>query len=157
MPEYEAVTVTVPRESVPELLRYAADLAAGTLATRSNVDASGEAHAPRPRHFSQAAVRRAFNGGQSEYWRPFLALMAHHSLIAADTEADGWVEWATLHDGVGLTDRQAAGMLGAAERRLKGLPPYEKAYEDGKLWFRMEKAVADLVINLAGNGPSEPA
>jgi hypothetical protein len=40
-------------------------------------------------------------------------------------------------------------MLGAAERRCKQLPPYEKAFEDGEYWFRMPTKVAEAIRQLA--------
>ncbi len=41
-------------------------------------------------------------------------------------------------------------MLGAAERRCKQLPPYEKAWEENQYWFRMPNEVAAVVKELAG-------
>jgi len=64
--------------------------------------------------------------------------------------AGEWVEWTVLCNAVGLTPRQASGMLGAAERRCKQLPPYEKAWEENQYWFRMPNEVAAVVKELAG-------
>jgi hypothetical protein len=130
--DLQAVTVSVPREKVADLLRYAASLSEIEDAS----DRVGDSQ------FGMKAVKDAYLGGTSEYWRPFLASLAHLSLEAEDS----WVRWETLHDQIGLTGRQAAGMLGAAERRLKGAPPYEKKIADGTHWFRMPEAVANLII-----------
>jgi hypothetical protein len=40
-------------------------------------------------------------------------------------------------------------MLGAAERRCKGAPPYVKTKEDGEYYFWMPKDVAALIVELA--------
>ena len=75
----------------------------------------------------------AYCGGVSDYWRPFLKLLAQESQAAED----GWVKWSQLHDALGLTGIEGAGMLGAAERRCAGKVPYQKAFEEGEYWFRM--------------------
>jgi hypothetical protein len=62
---------------------------------------------------------------------------------------DEWVPWSTLYATLGLTHRQCAGMLGAAERRCKLYPPYVKSYEGGEYYFFMPKDVAELVAELA--------
>jgi hypothetical protein len=41
-------------------------------------------------------------------------------------------------------------MLGAAERRCGGYPPYEKSgYTEGDHWFRMPKDVAETIKEVA--------
>ena len=51
---------------------------------------------------------------------------------------------------IGLTPRQASGMLGAAERRCNLYPPYEKSgYTEGDHWFRMPNEVAEIIKELA--------
>ncbi|MGI8701207.1 MAG: hypothetical protein ACR2JU_08380 [Nocardioidaceae bacterium] len=51
--------------------------------------------------------------------------------------------------GIDLEPTRASGMLGAAERRYKLLPPYAKAYEDGQYRFRMPESVTDVVTEVA--------
>jgi hypothetical protein len=87
------------------------------------------------------AVRRNYAGGESEYWRPFLGLLAD--------EPEQWVHWPRLYDALGLKNTEAAGMLGAAERRCKGFPPYVKTKEEGEYFFWMPKDVSELIIELA--------
>jgi hypothetical protein len=87
-------------------------------------------------------VRRNYLGGVSDYWRPFLEELAAHP--------DEWLSWQQLCGAIDLPPRKASGMLGAAERRCKQLPPYEKAIEDGEYWFRMPASVADVIRSLAG-------
>ena len=87
--------------------------------------------------YAPEAVRRAFFGGTSEYWKPFLLAIAKRS--------GERVDWRTLCDEIGLSPKEASGMLGAAERRCKKQPPYDKVLEDGVYWFRMPSHVAKLV------------
>jgi hypothetical protein len=101
-----------------------------------------------PESLTEEEVRAAYSGGTSEYWRPFIVLLARQSQ-AAD---DGWVKWSQLHDALGLTGLQGAGMLGAAERRCAGKVPYQKAFEEGEHWFRMPPRLADQVLALAAEG-----
>ncbi len=90
---------------------------------------------------TEEVVRRSYAGGDSEYWRPFLKLLAH--------TPEEWVHWPKIYNALGLKNTEAAGMLGAAERRCKGLPPYVKTKEDGQYYFWMPKDVSDLIIELA--------
>jgi hypothetical protein len=137
MSEFVPVTVSVPRSKVPDLLRYAAGLA-------SDPDVEDVSNGSR---LSEAAVKAAYQGGVSEYWRPFLELLASESLASRD----GWVAWPKLYNQLGLSGHQAAGMLGAAERRLlRQELPYEKTFENGKYKFRMSQRVAELVLETAG-------
>lgn len=87
-------------------------------------------------------MRRNYLGGISDHWRPFLERLAQ--------EPDEWVSWTVLCEAIGLTPRQASGMLGAAERRCNGRPPYEKSgYTEGDHWFRMPREVAEIIMELA--------
>lgn len=146
---YETVTVTVLQDRVPELLEYAGSLARPAKEEEEAADPDEAASGPpAAKGFSQASVISAYRGGVSEYWPVFLRILAQQSLAAAGTSNDGWVAWDKLCAAIGLAPRSAAGMLGAAERRCQGAPPYEKAYEGGH-WFRMPEAVARLIIELA--------
>jgi len=152
------VSVPVPKDRVRDLLSYAATLHSGA-ADGSPVTAGDPAAQTEARTndgqgvtldalraagpgLTETAVRRNYQGGESEYWRPFLKLLAQ--------QPEQWVPWESLYGALGLTDRQCAGMLGAAERRCKGYPPYIKAY-DGGYFFWMPKDVADAVIELAAS------
>jgi hypothetical protein len=54
-----------------------------------------------------------------------------------------------LYGALGLKNTEAAGMLGAAERRCKGYPPYVKSRDDGEHYFWMPQDVSDLINELA--------
>lgn len=139
------VTLVVPSTSLGELYAFAASLHSGNEEppTATEEEASPK-NAPRQRAaagFGTATVRKNYLGGRSDVWRPFLEELAEH--------AGEWVEWTELCAAVDRSPRQASGMLGAAERRCKQLPPYEKAYEDGQYWFRMPTEVAAVITELA--------
>jgi hypothetical protein len=132
---------------VRDLLTYAARLApdgsrpADDRSDAEYLDGAEDRKARARNGFGRNAVQKAYNGGVSEYWRPFLEMLADRG--------GEWVAWSTLYEGLGLTSRQAAGMLGAAERRCKGHPPYEKAWEEYEHWFRMPTETAEIVKELA--------
>lgn len=144
---FTAVTVSVPEDRVRDLLTYAAQLApagSGPAEGTGDNDSLGDSEGRKARArngFGRNAVQNAYSGGVSEHWRPFLEMLA-------DRPGE-WVAWSKLYEGIGLTNRQAAGMLGAAERRCKGHPPYEKAWEDDEHWFRMPAETAEIVKELA--------
>lgn len=135
--EFQTITLTVPEHLVSEVYAYVAELT--KLANRE-----GEQVSHDPRDLSEEEVRRAYVGGVSDHWRPFL-----HVLAAAAGE---WVAWTTLCASIELSPRQASGMLGAAERRCQQRPPYEKTYEEGEHWFRMPAETAKVVNRLAAIG-----
>lgn len=136
--EYQNVTVTVPASRVGDLLAYAADLA------RSGDVDRDEAHGARP--LTPAAVRMAYLGGKSEHWRPFIDMLVD--------QPDEWVEWLELCEKIGLRPPQAAGMLGAAERRCAMKPPYEKRQVGGIIYFRVSSEVAATIREINdGNSP----
>lgn len=94
---------------------------------------------PAPRGRCDPEDRAA---GQSDYWRPFLEALA--------AKPDEWVSWHELCAEIGLDPKKASGMLGAAERRCKGLPPYYKSgYTEGDHWFSMPPEVADMIKEFA--------
>jgi len=126
------VTLSVPEDRLPELYEFAGRLCAGWRSGSSG----------RQTGMAQVDVRSAYLGGTSEHWQSFLDALA---------ERPGeWVSWPELCATIRLTPRQASGMLGAAERRLKRRLPYEKQQLDGVPRFRMEASVCDQVVNLAG-------
>lgn len=128
--EYQNVTVTVPVTRVGDLLAYAADLA------RSSDDDERES-AGGARPLSPAAVRMAYLGGKSGHWRPFIDVLVD--------QPDEWVEWLELCERIGLRPPQAAGMLGAAERRCGMRPPYEKRQIGGVIYFRVSSEIAEII------------
>lgn len=140
------VTIKIPSSTVGDVYAFAATLhTSDEEPPTTDEEEATPKDAPKQRAaagFGAATVRKNYLGGYSDYWRPFLVELADH--------AGEWVEWTDLCDAVGLTPRQAAGMIGAAERRCKKLPPYEKAYEDGQHWFRMPTEVAEVVKELGG-------
>ncbi len=142
------VTLVVPSTSLGEVYAFAATLYSNDEEppTETEEEASPK-DAPRQlaaAGFGAATVRKHYLGGYSDVWRPFLRELA--------LNAGEWVEWTVLCDAIDRTPRQASGMLGAAERRCKQLPPYEKAYEDGQHWFRMPVEVASVIKDLARQG-----
>lgn len=145
MAEMVTVSVTVPSQSVSALYTYAAELVADAdTESAAAAGADGSGHAGNKWGFGKGSVKKAYLGGVSEHWRPFLEELAHNR--------DEWVAWPELCAAIGLTPKQASGMLGAGERRCKGRPPYEKTYEGGTYFFRMPAKVADVVEELAAAG-----
>ena len=134
---YVTVTVTVPEEFVSDVLRHAADLA-------EPEDEAGQAERRRgtPHGFGREAVRRAYEGGESDYWRPWLEHLADHP--------DEWFSGPDIAEAIGMRADAVAGMLGAAERRCKQRPPYEKQWVNGHREFLMPESVARVIRELAG-------
>lgn len=144
MSELVTASVTVPSHALPDLYTFVAGL---NSATQEQPGTPGEQlgtkDEPKRRAaagFGAATVKKSYLGGVSEYWRPFLNELAAHP--------GEWVSWGDLCEAIDLEPTRASGMLGAAERRCKLLPPYEKAYEDGQYWFHMPQSVADVVTEL---------
>lgn len=129
------VTLRVPPDRVADVRAFAAAL-------HRQERAAPALRTDTPEGRDDDAVRCAYLGGQSEAWRPFLQILAHHS--------DQWVSWRFLCHAVDRTPSQAAGMLGAAERRCKQYPPYEKSgWTEGDRWFRMPEHAAAVIRALA--------
>jgi hypothetical protein len=120
------VHVTIPEGTESELLTFAASL----WGTEAAVAADDE-----------TICREAYEGGTSEYWRPFLIHLAKH--------ADEWVPLEGAFKAAGLTTPKGIGMLGAAERRCGAGLPYEKRWKGGKREFRMNARAAGVVLSLA--------
>lgn len=87
------------------------------------------------------AVRRAYAGGVSNRWRPFLEYLARH--------ADQWVRVPDIARELDCTPQQVVGMLGAAERRCGQEPPYEKKGPTGRRQFRMTKLHSAWILQFA--------
>lgn len=130
--DFQNVTVTVPVSRVSDLLAFAAGLARSDV-TRQD----GEEGGSGARAMSASAIRMAYLGGKSAHWRPFIDVLVDNS--------DQWVEWLQLCDKIGLRPPQAAGMLGAAERRCGTSLPYEKRQVGGIIYFRMSTEVASVI------------
>jgi hypothetical protein len=122
------VSVSVPEDRVGELYEFAGRLCS---------NGSTETNRGTRWGFGREAVRKAYWGGTSDYWRPFLEELA--------ANPDEWLAWHDLCAAIGLAPKQASGMLGAAERRLKGRPPFERSYEGGQYYFRMPSTVAEVI------------
>ena len=134
--ELTTVTLRVPPDRVADVHAFAAAL-------------SGHAQpapAPVAGELDEDAVRRAYLGGRSTAWRPFLQVLADHS--------DEWVTWRFLCRAIGRSPSQAGGMLGAAEKRCRQRLPYEKtgATESDRR-FRMPERSAAVVRALAHPAP----
>lgn len=103
---------------------------------------------PRPTRaeagFGAATVKKNYQGGTSGYWRPFLDELAAHP--------DEWVDWHDLCKKIGMPPERASGMLGAAERRCKGLPPYYKEQSADGHRFYMPASAARIIRGLAAEG-----
>ncbi len=132
--EFQAVTVSVPAHRIADLLAYAAELA-------RSVDESDDQAITAPKGFGADAVRQAYLGGESLRWRPFLEILARRP--------GEWVEWLSLCEQINFKPAQAAGMLGAAERRCHQLPPYERKRDRGRQYLRMPAPVAEIIRELA--------
>ena len=145
MNELITVSVTIPASSASDFYAYVATLHATgeepPVATEEDLGTKDQPKRRAAAGFGASTVRKNYLGGVSAYWRPFLDELAAHP--------DEWVAWGKLCEAIDLEPARAAGMLGAAERRCKLLPPYEKAWDEGQHWFRMPKSVADVVKDLA--------
>jgi hypothetical protein len=125
----ETVTVTVPGGRGGEVVEFAASL-----------------FKPRSEPASRDALRRntsrAYLGGESNAWRPFLRYLADHP--------DEWVAWPDACAAIDRTRKQASGMLGAAHRRLAKLAfvPYEKRNVGDDTDFKMSREVAEIIKSL---------
>jgi hypothetical protein len=143
---YTTLTVSVPEGKEGDLLRYAASLAGGTPSEDDDFieddDQPEPANGRRRWGTGRRAVRDAYLGGVSDVWRPFLEYLADN--------AGEWVSWPELCEHIDRTPREASGMLGAAERRCNGRPPYEKAWQGRVRHFRMEPNVAEIINELRG-------
>lgn len=142
--ELVQLNISVPADRVSDLYAFVATLH-GPIGSEE-VPKVDDKDAPVSQRaaagFGKSTVRKNYLGGVSDYWRPFLERLAE--------EPDKWVSWTDLCNAIGLTPRQASGMLGAAERRCNLHPPYEKSgYMEGDHWFRMPKDVAEVVKELA--------
>lgn len=137
--ELVQISLSVPYDRVAEVYTYVAGLIDGHAAAgTSQVPSAAEKAKRSANGFGRATVRRNYFGGQSDYWRPFLNALAD--------KPDDWVAWRELCKSIGLTPREASGMLGAAERRCKGYPPYYKSgYSKGDHWFSMPTEVAAMI------------
>lgn len=136
---FTTVTVSVPEGKEAELLRFAAALASGTSEGVSGLtteDATGNGSLRRW-GWGRRAAQDAYLGGVSEVWRPLLEYLADRP--------DQWVPWPDLCQHINRTPRQASGVLGAAERRCGGRPPYEKKQEGDAHYFRMPAHVAEFI------------
>jgi hypothetical protein len=133
---FVTVTVTVPEEYVADVLRYAASLAEPEVEPMQ-----GERRRGTPHGFGRDAVRRAYLGGDSQNWRPWLEFLA--------ANPDEWLSGRDIAAGIGMDPASVPGMLGAAERRCGRRPPYEKRWVDGRREFLMPEAVAEVVLELA--------
>jgi hypothetical protein len=111
------ITVTIPQSRARDLLTFAAGLhsaaadtpapAAPTMPEARIEDGQGVARdalliaGPGS---TTSAVTRSYTGGDSEYWRPFLQLLANRP--------ENWVHWPELYEELGLKNLEAAGMWG---------------------------------------------
>jgi hypothetical protein len=96
-------------------------------------------------------ANRAYNLGSSPHWRAFLKVLAHESLKAED----GWVNWRSICEQIGITRRVASGVLGSGQKHLKGLPVFERQQVGDNYHFRMAPEVAQTIVDLAQAGPDE--
>jgi hypothetical protein len=143
---YTTLTVSVPEGTEAELLRFAATLATGPAGgevsepAEAPDDDASNGNGRRRWGFGRRSIQDAYLGGVSEVWRPFLEYLADRP--------DEWVEWSDLCRHINRTPRQASGVLGAAERRCHGRPPYEKKSEGETHYFRMPAHAATVIQEL---------
>ena len=140
------INVSVPEDRVADVYTFVAALISGS-PVPDPLDApevpQGKEKVGRAANgFGKATVKRNYFGGVSEYWRPFLEALA--------AQPDEWVAWKELCEEIELDPKKASGMLGAAERRCKGYPPYYKSgYTEGDHWFLMTAEVAAMIKEFA--------
>lgn len=146
--DFTTLTVSVPEGKEADLLRFAASLASARPVPTIEVPEEPEEGTPSDRDgrrrwgWGRSRVRDAYFGGVSNVWRPFLEYLADRP--------DEWVSWHDLCAHIHRTPREASGMLGAAERRCGGRPPYEKKWEGTVRFFRMPAQLAELIKEAAG-------
>lgn len=140
MAELVNVSASIPQDRVAEFYEFVAELVAESTSKGTNGVASTGGVRARS-GFGRDTVRKNYLGGVSDHWRPFLQVLA--------SNPGEWWAWSDLCQEIGMTPREASGMLGAAERRCKQKPPYEKVQEGGEHWFLMPQEVADVVLELA--------
>ncbi|MBN9101470.1 MAG: hypothetical protein J0I49_25685 [Pseudonocardia sp.] len=133
---YQVVSVSVPTERVGDLLAFAAELA------RSENSGPQDEIALKSAEQSAVGIREAYLGGESIRWRPFLDILVR--------QPGEWVEWTELCRLIDFKPAQAAGMLGAAERRCRHNTPYEKKTIRGKQYFRVTAEVAAIISEVSG-------
>ncbi|GAA1296058.1 hypothetical protein [Pseudonocardia xinjiangensis] len=134
--DYQVVSVSVPADRVGDLLTFAAELARST-----GGGPKGEI-APTTSEQDAVGIREAYLGGESIRWRPFLDILVR--------QPGDWVEWPELCRLIDFKPAQAAGMLGAAERRCRQNTPYEKKQVGGKQYFRVTPEVAAIINEVTG-------
>jgi len=127
---------------VADLQHFAADLCSTghALATTGTTDKGGSLLPAA----QIKGLEKAYLGGRSNVWRPFLEHIA--------ANAPSWVDWTDLCKHIDRVPEKASGMLGAAERRMKNdgiSPPYEKKHEGPKTYFRMSVEVAEVIKTVA--------
>jgi hypothetical protein len=130
------VQATIPEERASEYYTFVAGLhnnGSDPVRTANGV--------PNERRFSRAAVRRAYEGGESAHFCVFLELLAEHP--------DEEVPWTDLCAALGMDGRKASGVIGAAAKRLKGKMPYDSFKEGGKYYFVMPAQAAQYVKEIA--------
>ncbi len=141
---FTTLTVSVPVGKEAEVLAFAASLAKkvtnGTSENAEDDEDPGQQNGKRRWGWGRNSVVDAYYGGVSNVWRPFLEHLADRP--------DEWVPWSDLCAHINRTPREASGMLGAAERRCGGRPPYEKKWERSERKFRMPSHVAAVVNEL---------
>lgn len=144
---FTTLTVSVPEGKEADLLRFAASLAGtrpeGTIEEPEDPEGGDPAtgNGRRRWNWGRSRVRDAYFGGVSNVWRPFLEYLADRP--------DEWVSWHELCKHIHRSPREASGMLGAAERRCGGRPPYEKKWEGTVRFFRMPEALAEMIKEAA--------
>jgi hypothetical protein len=132
--EWVPVTVTVPAWAVTDIHQRAAELAAKESAQHS-ADSTIEHD-----------LKEAYYGGSSALWRAFLRTLAHESHASLERGEAGWVNWPTLYNTIGITAKEASGVLGAATKRLKGHMPFEQIQEGDTYKFRMSRKAAQAIF-----------
>jgi hypothetical protein len=137
------VSVPIPEERVAEV--YA--LLSGKLETIPTGQAYEEEPLPiepklarAPWGMGPGLVKKAFLGGASEYWKPFLTYLHDYP-----------DEWINQDDVIVLLEMEPTsfpGFLGAAERRCKKRPPYVKKRINDRVHFMMPRSVAEVIEGL---------
>src|SRR5947209_2732123 len=117
MPDLIDVHAAIPKDRAQDYYAFVAGLHASGKGTQTPPNEGGNG-IPSERRFSRAAVRRAYEGGESENFSVFLELLAEHP--------DEEVPWTDLCAGLEMDGKTASGLIGAAAKRLKGKMPYNR-------------------------------
>lgn len=132
--ELVVASVTVDLQDLAELYRLVGKLHFRCM----GLSLSSHTITPTPTsHLEHQDIKQAYSGGVSLYWRKMLDYLADNP--------DEWIKWTYICNHLGLSPRQSAGMIGAAERRCKASVPYTKKTVGDVRYFRLALDAAEVI------------